>query len=170
MVEAMANGVEDKLIDGLSFKMQPGASYVVDRRSVTYHPQGSNIYKATGGTKLIRILLTGDNWLDVNTFRIMFDVRNNGTSGQYLYVLGGPHCFFRRMRILAAGQLVEDIDNYNRIHEMMSVLVASESRDNQAAEAFGYNWDCIQKNNLTKIFNYFIANGSRNIILCKCVL
>ena len=141
MVEAMANGVEDKLIDGLSFKMQPGASYVVDRRSVTYHPQGSNIYKATGGTKLIRILLTGDNWLDVNTFRIMFDVRNNGTPAQYLYVLGGPHCFFRRMRILAAGQLVEDIDNYNRIHEMMSVLVASESRDNQAAEAFGYNWD-----------------------------
>ena len=39
MVEAMANGVEDKLIDGLSFKMQPGASYVVDRRSVTYHPR-----------------------------------------------------------------------------------------------------------------------------------
>ena len=42
MVEALANGVEDKLIDGLSFKLQPGASYVVDRRSVTYHPQGSN--------------------------------------------------------------------------------------------------------------------------------
>ena len=141
MVEAMANGVEDKLIDGLSFKMQPGASYVVDRRSVTYHPQGSNIYKATGGTKLIRILLTGDNWLDPSTFRIMFDVRNNGTSAKYLYVLGGPHVFFRRMRILASGQLVEDIDNYNRIHEMMNVLVASESRDNQAAEAFGYNWD-----------------------------
>ena len=141
MVEAMANGVEDKLIDGLSFKMQPGASYVVDRRSVTYHPQGSNIYKATGGTKLIRILLTGDNWLDPSTFRIMFDVRNNGTSGKSLYVLGGPHCFFRRMRILAAGQLVEDIDNYNRIHEMMNVLVASESKENQAAEAFGKNWD-----------------------------
>ena len=40
MVEAMANGVEDKLIDNLSFRLQPGASYVVDRRSVTYHPQG----------------------------------------------------------------------------------------------------------------------------------
>ena len=124
----MANGVEDKLIDGLSFKMRPGASYVVDRRSVTYHPQGSNIYKATGGTKLIRILLTGDNWLDPSTFRIMFDVRNNGTSAKFLYVIGGPHCSFRRMRILAAGQLVEDIDNYNRIHDMMNVLVASESR------------------------------------------
>ena len=43
MVEAIANGIEDKLIDGLSFKMNPGASYIVDRRSVTFHPQGSNI-------------------------------------------------------------------------------------------------------------------------------
>jgi hypothetical protein len=146
MVEAMANGVEDKLIDGLSFKMQPGASYVVDRRSVTYHPQGSNIYKATGGTKLIRILLTGDNWLDPSTFRIMFDVRNNGPTAKKLYVLGGPHCFFRRMRILAAGQLVEDIDNYNRIHEMMLSLIASESRENQAAEAFGSNWNTTSQN------------------------
>ena len=141
MVEAIANGIEDKLIDGLSFKMNPGASYVVDRRSVTFHPQGSNIYKPSSGTKLIRILLTGDNWLDTSTFRILFDVRNNAVAGKYLNVLGGPHCFFRRMRILAAGQLVEDIDNYNRIHEMMNVLVAGESRDNQAAEAFGKNWD-----------------------------
>ena len=50
MVEAIANGIEDKLIDGLSFKMNLGASYVVDHRSVTYHPQGSNIYKSTSGT------------------------------------------------------------------------------------------------------------------------
>ena len=142
MVEAIANGIEDKLIDGLSFKMNPGASYVVDRRSLTFHPQGSNIYKTTSGTKLIRILLTGDNWLDTSTFRIMFDVRNNETNAaKKLYVLGGPHCFFRRMRILAAGQLVEDIDNYNRIHEMMSVLTSADSRANQAAEAFGYHWD-----------------------------
>ncbi len=35
MVEAMANSVGDKLIDGLSFKLQPGASDVLDRRSVT---------------------------------------------------------------------------------------------------------------------------------------
>ena len=55
MVEAIANGIEEQLIDGLSFKMNPGASYVVDRRSVNYHPQGSNIYKTSSGTKLIRI-------------------------------------------------------------------------------------------------------------------
>jgi hypothetical protein len=122
--------------------MQPGASYVVDRRSVTYHPQGSNIYKPLAGTKLIRILLTGDNWLDPSTLRIMLNVNNdNTTAAKKLYVIGGPWCFFRRMRILAAGQLVEDVDNYNRIHEMMNNLIASESRANQAAEHFGFNWN-----------------------------
>ena len=107
MVEAMANGIEDKLIDGLSFKLNPGASYVTDRRSVTYHPQGSNIYKPVAGTKLIRILLTGDNWLDPSTLRIMFTLNNDEASGsaKRLRPLSGPHSFFRRMRILAAGQL-----------------------------------------------------------------
>ncbi len=59
--------------------MNTGARYVVDRRSVTFHPQGSNIYKTSSGIKLIRILLTGDNWLDTSAFRIMFDIRNNAT-------------------------------------------------------------------------------------------
>ena len=45
--------------------------------------------------------------------------------------------FVRRMRILAAGQVVEDIDQYNRIHEMMQFFVAKESRANDAAEDFG---------------------------------
>ncbi len=48
-----------------------------------------------------------------------------------------PWSFFQRMRILCAGQLVEDIMDYNRIHQMMHVLIAGESRDNDAAEAFG---------------------------------
>ena len=111
MVEALASGVEDKLIDGLSFKLQPGASYVLDRRSVTYHPQGSNIYTPGAGTKLIRILLTGEDWLDPSTLRVMFNLTNLQNDGvARLRVLGGPWTFFRRMRILAAGQLVEDID------------------------------------------------------------
>ena len=81
MVEAMANGVEDKLTDGLSFKMQPGASYyVTERKSVTYHPQGSTVYATAAGTKLIRILLTGDNWLDCSTLRVMFSIKNNAAT------------------------------------------------------------------------------------------
>jgi hypothetical protein len=115
---------------------------VVDRRSVTYHPQGSNIYKPGAGTKLIRIMLTGDNWMDPSTFRVMFDLNNDETNAaKSLRPLGGPWTFFRRMRVLCAGQLVEDIMDYNRIHEMFHMMIASESRANDAAEAFGNLWN-----------------------------
>ena len=144
-MEGVANSVEDRLVDGLSFQLKPGASYVTERKSVTYHPQGSNIY-STNGTKLIKLLLTGDQWLDPNTFRIMFDLRNmDGNANKLLRPLGGPHTFFRRMRILANGAVIEDIDNYNRVHEMFKTLGASDARINDKAEAFGqqYNKDTI---------------------------
>ena len=93
-MEAIANSVEDKLIEGLSFKSKAGASYITERKSVTFHPQGSNIY-STNGTKLIKILLTGDQFADPSTFRIAFDVVNMDSSAdKLLRVLGGPHTFF----------------------------------------------------------------------------
>ena len=167
MVEAIANGIEDKLIDGLSFKMNPGASYVIDRRSVTFHPQGSNIYKPSEGTKLIRILLTGDSWMDPSTLRVMYKLNNDSTdANKNLRPLSGPWSFFRRMRILAAGQLVEDIDQYNRIHEMMQVLIAHESRQNDAAEAFGFEHD---KHKSTTTATEFkgIKKGEGMVVLFK---
>ncbi len=49
-MEAISNGVEDYLIDGLSFKLPPGSSYITDRKKVTYWASGSNIYKPESGT------------------------------------------------------------------------------------------------------------------------
>ena len=130
----MANSVEDYLIDGLSFKFKAGASYITDRRSVTYHPAGSNIYRPDGGTKLIKINITGDNWLDPSTCRIMFDWRDMGTSLQELRPLGGPWSFFRRCRCLCNGVVIDDIDNYNRCHELFSIMTAKNSRENEDTE------------------------------------
>ena len=45
------------------------------------------------------------------------------------------------MRILCAGQLIEDIMDYNRIHEMIHMMIAKESRENDMAEAFGQVWN-----------------------------
>ena len=141
MVEAMANSVEDVLIDGLSFKLRPGASYVNERKSVTYHPQGSNIY-STNGTKLIKILLTGDNWMDPSTFRISYDLLNTDpVEAHRLRTLGGPGSFFRRMRVLCNGQIIEDIDDYNRVEAMFSNLTAKDANLNVDAEGFGKIWD-----------------------------
>ena len=42
MVDSMVSSIEDYLIEGLSFKLNPGASYVTDRRSVSFFTAGSN--------------------------------------------------------------------------------------------------------------------------------
>ena len=169
-MEGVANTVEDRLVDGLSFQLKPGASYVTERKSVTYHPQGSNIY-STNGTKLIKLLLTGDQWLDPSTFRIMFELQNNenpanGNGHMQLRPLGGPHTFFRRMRILCGGQVVEDIDNYNRVHQMFTILNAKDANINERAEAFGQQFDNHQttfdRNNVAGI-----APGEAQTVLFK---
>ena len=67
MVEAMANSVEDVLINSLSFKLDPGASYIVDRRSVTWYASGAQTYVSGQGARVIRIALNGDGWIDPST-------------------------------------------------------------------------------------------------------
>ena len=108
-MENFASSAEDMLIDGLSFKLSPGSSYITDRKNVSFFPSGSNVYTTAGGTKVLRILLNGDDWLDPSTLRVFFDVRNNDASYP-LRVLGGPHCFWRRCRIIC-GQLCEKSPN-----------------------------------------------------------
>ena len=140
------------MVDGLSFKLHPGSSYVTDRQSVSFFPSGSNVYTTTSGTKILRILINGDDWLDAsNTLRIFFDVRNTGTNP--LKILGGPHTFWRRLRILAGNQLIEDIDYYARTHQMFDILRARHVRENEDAEGFEYRFDQPE-------FQSILSNGS----------
>ena len=139
-MEVYSSSVEDQLVDGLSFKLNPGSSYVQDRQSVSFFPSGSNVYSTTSGTKVLRFVINGDDWLDAsNTLRIFFDIRN--LEAAPLRVLGGPHCFFRRLRILAGNQLVEDIDYYARTHQMFDILRAGHVRENEDCEGFQHRFD-----------------------------
>jgi len=138
-MEAIAQSAEDHLIDALSFKLRPGASYITNRRSVTYFPQGGNDY-SPNGVRVIRLMLTGDSWLDPSTIRLMFDLNNTATTtggnNPLLRTIGGPWSFFRRLRILCGGQIVEDIDYYNRAHQMFHMLQPEEVRQNDDIEGF----------------------------------
>ena len=92
MVEVVTATLEDQLVDPLSFRLTKTASYITKRRSCTFHASGSNIYHPTTGVKLIKIPITGQDWLDPSTFRIMFDLKNED-SAKPLYPVGGV-CFF----------------------------------------------------------------------------
>ena len=41
------------------------------------------------------------------------------------------------MRVICGGQIVEDIDNYNRTHEMIHMMKPTEKRVNDGIEGFG---------------------------------
>ena len=63
---------------------------------------GSNIYAPNSGTKVIKLVINGEGWLDPSTVTIQFDLHN--TSAQPLRALSGPWSFFRRLRVLCQGQ------------------------------------------------------------------
>ena len=46
-MEHHAQSIDDALIGGLSYKLKPGASYVTNRRSVSYFASGGNTYSPT---------------------------------------------------------------------------------------------------------------------------
>lgn len=146
-MEALTNGTEDFLIDGLSFKLPPGASYVTDRKSSTFWAVGSNSYTPVGGVKLIKFQLNGDdgNWLDPSSVVFQFELANTavveGENENVLRPLGQPHLFFRRLRVLAGGQVVEDIQDFGRNSELLASLQSEFVRDNNDIQGFGSRWD-----------------------------
>ena len=138
-MEETVNSVEDHLIDSLSFKLKPGASYVQSRRSVSFFPQGGNSY-SSNGVKVIKISLTGSQgeWLDPSTLVVHYTVNNGetATTQPLLYFLSGPWCVFRRVRLIVGGVILEDIDNYNRVHELFHMLGSSNKRKNDNIMGF----------------------------------
>ena len=157
-METIANSSEDVLIDALSYKLGNSASYITDRKSVTFWPSGSNIYKTTSGTKVIKFQLNSEGWLDPSTVVVNFNLVNNDNTPysppstdpsspsvpqKYVRPLQGGHSFFRRLRISANGALIEDFD-YNRTHQQFQMLTSAHHRDNEDIQGFGYRSDTVQ--------------------------
>ena len=69
----------------------------------------------------------------------MFDLKNDSIENDHnLYPISGAWGLFSRMRILAGGQVLEEIDNYNRVHEMIECMSTTDNND--YGEGFGNYW------------------------------
>jgi hypothetical protein len=138
-VASIKNNAEDLLVDSLSCKLPGSGQYVVDRRSVTFHTEGSNSYSSLSGTRVLKFRLNGEGWLDPSTVRLMFDVVNtDGDATKTLKPIGYCHAFFRRLRISVRGQIIEDIQDYNRVSHMFNLFENPQTRLNDTSEGFGY--------------------------------
>ena len=134
---------EDILVDNLSFKLNKGSSYITNRRSVRFYSQSTNVFRPTSGNRVMKFSLNDESgWLDPQSVRVCFTVQNlDETLNRKLRPLAPPYSFFRRMRILCGSQVVEDFDNYNRVHQMFSKLMSQGARKDEANEGFGYRYD-----------------------------
>ena len=155
-MESHAQRVDDVLSESLSFKLRAGASYVIDRKSSTFHPSGGNDYSSSG-IRVIKFSLNSEGWMDPSTLNVFMEIHSTSTTtGSVLQPLSAnPNMFFRRLRILVNGALCEDIDNYNRVCHMMDIFQSSDKRINNAIEGFGHDPSITNFN-----FNSIDAPGS----------
>ena len=167
-MEHYANSVEDHLIDGLKYKLEPGASYVQSRRQVTWYPSGSAIHSPTKGTRLIRVNInsTGE-WLDPQSVRFSFKLNNtDGSHSHLLRTICEPFAFFTRLRCLIGNVVAEDIVDYGRAHSLFQTLTSSNSRRNDEIEGFGHRWTDIEPP-FTADITYGIAGGKNKRVTFK---
>ena len=93
------------------------------------------LIKLVGFTKLLK---TNDTWAKLVrpiNFRILFEFKSD-SGVRPLYIVGGVWGFFTRLSIWISAQVIEDIDSYNRAHEMFQVFSATDSRANDYGEVF----------------------------------
>ena len=92
-MESVKHNTEDLFVDSISFKLPGSGQYVVDR-NCTFHTEGSNSYSASNGTRVLKVRLNGEGWLDPSTVRLMLDVVNTDVDiTKTLKHLGYCHVF-----------------------------------------------------------------------------
>ena len=129
MQEQLVDGSTERLVHGLAYAEKATAAYVKDRSSVTYFPVGGNSYSPTG-VRLLRfeLVTNADDFLDPGSLRLGFTLVNNDATDPLRLLSNNPIVIFQRMRILARGQLIEDINYLHRTVELFSILLPPQRR------------------------------------------
>ena len=137
-LETFIAGSVDRLVDGLHFGGRNTASYIIERRGTTFHPSSASSFKPSG-VRLIRFNLADHSgWLIGDTVRLVFQLTNLHVSNALTPISDSPASMFRRMRLIANGSaIVEDIEEYGRVHQLWSMLLPSQRRYNDMAESWG---------------------------------
>ena len=111
--------------------------HIDSSRSVEYQAVGSNVYTSTSGARIVKFRLSDDRaWLDPTSVRIQYKITNkSGVGTENLYPIKS-HGFFTRLRVMSRGSLIEDIGEYNRVHEMFQTLRPDNETKSDYLEGF----------------------------------
>ena len=135
---------QDVDIPELNFGLPQTAQFITDRRQVNYFPSGASSYSPKDN-KNIRFYISGDanQYLDLSSVRLFATLQNkNGDHAKFLRPLGGLHAFFNRYRATVAGQMVQDIVEYNRHCELYKSFKSKDVNEMDDIESSANpSWD-----------------------------
>lgn len=69
--------VNDYLISAWSYTNPNTASFLKSRNSCSIQAVGGNVYALGSGVRVIRFNINSEDFLDVNSLRVQFDIVNN---------------------------------------------------------------------------------------------
>ena len=136
-LDANQQAADQVLLGQLNYKLPSTASYILDRRAVSFFTNSAGTYSPTG-VWTFRIQLNSDHaWADLNTLSLSFTIKNTaGANTRLMNKCHGPWSLIQRMRVSVSGTVVEDLQYYGRLHEQFYQLSSSDMQRTEATRGF----------------------------------
>ena len=136
-MENVTQAVNDELVSSLDYKLgSSNVNYVQSRKSVQYFPSSLSTFTPTT-SRVARIPLTsGMDFIDPESIKIAFRVRNNDATLDLNPGTQEPSCFIKRVQLFANGQRCDDISEYGRSCFLYSLLKSQEWYKNKGITGF----------------------------------
>ena len=103
-LDANQQAADQVLLGQLNYKLPSTASYILDRRAVSFFTNSAGTFSPTG-VRTFRIQLNSDNaWADLNTLSLSFTIKNTGPENTILKSkTDGPWSLIQRLRVYVSG-------------------------------------------------------------------
>ena len=136
-MEQVTAAVNDELVQSLDYKLQSSnVNYVQSRADVVYYPSSLSVFTPTT-SRVCRIPLTsGQSFVDGESVKLGFTVRNNSDTATLQLASPDPSCLIDRIEVFANGTRIEDISYYNRCSYMYGLLKNEEWWLNRHIQGF----------------------------------
>ena len=135
-MEVVTAGAQDELMQSLDYKLKTSnTSYVTARHDVQYFPSSLSSF-SHNLSGLPHPADSGTSFIDPESIKIAFRVRNTDGTNPLAPATPNPACFVQRVQVFANGQRCDDINYYGRTVAVHDLLKGREYNRNKAMEGF----------------------------------